>query len=440
MGWDDNGLPTERRVQNYYGVRCDPSLPYDADFTPPHEGGEGKSIKSADQVADLPAQLRRAVRAADRRGRAAVRGAVALPRAVGRLGPHLPDDRRQRPDGRPAGLPAQPGPRRGLPGRGARPVGRHVPDRRRAGRARGPRVPRPLPPGRLPHGRRRPDLHRDHPARADPGRGRADRAPRRRALPAAVRHDGAPPRCSASRSRCWRHPAAEPDKGAGIAMCCTFGDLTDVQWWRELQLPTRSVIGRDGRMLAETPEWITTEGGRARYDELAGRTMYAARAAVVDALRATGDLDGEPTPTQRMANFYEKGDKPLEIVTTRQWYIRNGGRDWDRRPAGRAARPRPGARLAPRLHAAPLRELGRRPERRLAGLPAAVLRRRRSRSGTRSTPTASRTTSTRSSPTSRLCRSTRAVTSPPATPPTSAACRAASSATRTSWTPGRRRR
>ena len=34
MGWDDNGLPTERRVQNYFGVRCDPSLPYDPDFTP----------------------------------------------------------------------------------------------------------------------------------------------------------------------------------------------------------------------------------------------------------------------------------------------------------------------------------------------------------------------------------------------------------------------
>ncbi len=43
MGWDDNGLPTERRVQNYFGVRCDPSLPYDASFAPPFEGGEGKS-------------------------------------------------------------------------------------------------------------------------------------------------------------------------------------------------------------------------------------------------------------------------------------------------------------------------------------------------------------------------------------------------------------
>ena len=37
MGWDDNGLPTERRVQNYFGVRCDPSLPYQADFTPPEK-------------------------------------------------------------------------------------------------------------------------------------------------------------------------------------------------------------------------------------------------------------------------------------------------------------------------------------------------------------------------------------------------------------------
>src|SRR5215510_14798083 len=41
MGWDDNGLPTERRVQNYFGVRCDPSIPYDPSFRPPDKpGGE----------------------------------------------------------------------------------------------------------------------------------------------------------------------------------------------------------------------------------------------------------------------------------------------------------------------------------------------------------------------------------------------------------------
>ena len=107
-------------------------------------------------------------------------------------------------------------------------------------------------------------------------------------------------------------------------MCCTFGDATDVQWWRELQLPMRTVIQRDGRLSAETPDWLAIP---APYAELAGKTPFSARAAMVDLLRAGGDLDGEPTPTSRKANFYEKGDKPLEIVSTRQWYIRNGGRD-----------------------------------------------------------------------------------------------------------------
>jgi len=127
------------------------------------------------------------------------------------------------------------------------------------------------------------------------------------------------------------HPAAEPDKGAGIAMCCTFGDLTDVQWWRELQLPVRTLIGRDGRMSRETPEWLSGETAAAAYEDLKGKTAHSAREAMVAKLRESGDLDGDPKPTQRMTNFYEKGDKPLEIVATRQWYISNGGRDTDLR-------------------------------------------------------------------------------------------------------------
>ena len=123
------------------------------------------------------------------------------------------------------------------------------------------------------------------------------------------------------------HRAAEMDKGAGIAMCCTFGDLTDVTWWRELQLPTRVIIGRDGRILRERPEWLATDAAGAAWDAITGKTTFSAREAVVAQLRETGALEGEPTPTQRKANFYEKGDKPLEIVSTRQWYIRNGGRD-----------------------------------------------------------------------------------------------------------------
>ncbi len=126
------------------------------------------------------------------------------------------------------------------------------------------------------------------------------------------------------------HVAAQMDKGAGIAMCCTFGDLTDVQWWRDLKLPTRSIIGRSGRIEvdANAASWITG-GARDFLLELNGKTAFTARSMVVDALKDAGALRGEIVPTTRMTNFYEKGDKPLEIVTSRQWYIKNGGSDDD---------------------------------------------------------------------------------------------------------------
>ncbi|MBS5560206.1 MAG: class I tRNA ligase family protein, partial [Bifidobacterium longum] len=123
------------------------------------------------------------------------------------------------------------------------------------------------------------------------------------------------------------HPAAEMDKGAGIAMCCTFGDVTDVEWWRDLKLPTRPIIQRNGRIVMDTPDWIEDPAGREVFAETAGKTTFSARKIIVDKLRESGDLDGEPTPTKRMTNFYEKGDKPLEIVTSRQWYLKNGGTD-----------------------------------------------------------------------------------------------------------------
>ena len=125
------------------------------------------------------------------------------------------------------------------------------------------------------------------------------------------------------------HHLAEMDKGTGLVMCCTFGDLTDVLWWRELDLPVRTVIGRDGRLARETPAWLASEAAASAYERLAGKTVFSAREEMVAVLRESGDLDGEPKPTMRMANFYENGDKPLEIVATRQWYIRNGGRDPD---------------------------------------------------------------------------------------------------------------
>ena len=131
MGWDDNGLPTERRVQNYFGVRCDPSLPYDPAFEPPEQPGK-------QQVPISRTQLRRALRAADRGGREGLRGAVAAAGAVGRLDADVHDHRATLGRRVAARVPAQPRPRRGVPGRGTDALGRDLPDGGRAGRARGP--------------------------------------------------------------------------------------------------------------------------------------------------------------------------------------------------------------------------------------------------------------------------------------------------------------
>ena len=60
------------------------------------------------------------------------------------------------------------------------------------------------------------------------------------------------------------HELAQPDKGTGIAMICTFGDTTDVTWWRELNLPMRAIIGRDGR-LARPTRPNDVDAGRVRH-------------------------------------------------------------------------------------------------------------------------------------------------------------------------------
>ena len=123
------------------------------------------------------------------------------------------------------------------------------------------------------------------------------------------------------------HTLADPEKGSGIAMICTFGDTTDVTWWRELQLPTRPIIGWDGRIISEVPEWISTELGQNAYSAIAGLTAHSAKEKMAELLKESGDLHGEIRAIVHPVKFFEKGDKPLEIVTTRQWYIRNGGRD-----------------------------------------------------------------------------------------------------------------
>ena len=118
------------------------------------------------------------------------------------------------------------------------------------------------------------------------------------------------------------HPLADPDKGTGMAMICTFGDVTDIVWWRDLGLPVRSVIGRDGRLVAAAPSGMPAAGAAIYEAELAGLTVRQAQRRVVELLTASGELEGEPRPITHPVKFYENGDRPLEIVTSRQWFIR----------------------------------------------------------------------------------------------------------------------
>ncbi len=122
-------------------------------------------------------------------------------------------------------------------------------------------------------------------------------------------------------------PLVDPQKGTGVVMVCTFGDQTDVQWWRERGLPLRQVLGRDGRMRlvrfgAEGWESVDADTANRHYAELVGRPVHAARQRIVESLRDAGALCSEPRAIEHVVKFYEKGDRPLEFLPTRQWFVR----------------------------------------------------------------------------------------------------------------------
>ena len=319
MGWDDNGLPTERRVQNYFNVRCDPSLPYDPNFQVPENLKETLSISrrnfielcekltledekafedlwqrlgiSVDwnltyQTVNLHSQrisqiafLRNFQRGEAYQSEAPTLWDVTFQTAVAQA---------------------------------------ELEDRERPGAYHRVAFKSSLGETEILIETSRPEL-----------------------LPACVALVANP---DDDRYKSLfgttvisplfgvevpvvAHHLADPEKGTGIAMICTFGDLTDVIWWREFQLPTRPVIGFDGRIIRDVPSWIESSDGKSAYERLAGKTAHSAKEEVALMLGETGDLRGDIKPITHPVKFFEKGDKPLEIVTTRQWYIKNGGRD-----------------------------------------------------------------------------------------------------------------
>ncbi|MBX7139191.1 MAG: valine--tRNA ligase [Oligoflexia bacterium] len=126
---------------------------------------------------------------------------------------------------------------------------------------------------------------------------------------------------------------ADPEKGSGILMVCTFGDIMDVQWWRKSGLPARQVIGLDGRIVAPVfgnAPFDSRNPARANSNMqlLAGLTVKQAQKKIVELLaHENSSADGkhkallaDPKPIMHPVKFYEKGDRPLEFIPTRQWF------------------------------------------------------------------------------------------------------------------------
>jgi valyl-tRNA synthetase len=351
MGWDDNGLPTERRVQNHYGVRCDPSVAYDPHFTPPAEPSEKQpvSISRPNFV-----ELCLALTESDERAFEALWRTLGLSvdwsmtyTTIGRLAQRISQRsflqllargeayQLQAPtlwdvDFHTAVAQAELEDRE-RPGAMHRVRFGHV--QQAAGAASAGAETRGAATG---EGGDRPVGDDEDPAVGDI----LIETTRPELIPACVALLAHP------EDERWRalvgghaltplfgtrvpvlaHPLVEPDKGTGLVMVCTFGDLTDVTWWRELSLPVRAVLGEDGRLREVPwgePGWESDDvpGARAAYGELAGRSVNQARRRIVELLGASGELIGEPQPVIRAVKFFEKGERPVEIITSRQWFF-----------------------------------------------------------------------------------------------------------------------
>ncbi|HEX4787890.1 MAG TPA: valine--tRNA ligase [Actinospica sp.] len=320
MGWDDNGLPTERRVQNYYGVRCDPTLPYDPAFTAP----EPVVKKGQRPVVSLSRrnfiELCETLTAQDEQ---------VFEHLWRRLGLSVDWSMTYTTIGEKAQKVSQAAFLRLLAKQevyqAEAPTMWDVDFRTAVSNAE--------------------MEDRDQPAAYHRLRFTVDGQPvhiettRPELLPACVALVAHPDDerykplfgkealtpLFGVRVPVLAHPLAQADKGSGIAMICTFGDQTDVIWWREMSLATRTVIGRDGRLqeldFTDLP-CVDPAAAKGIYANLLGLNATQARKAIVALFEEHGVIDGAPRPVTHPVKFYEKGDRPLEIVSSRQWFIR----------------------------------------------------------------------------------------------------------------------
>ena len=322
MGWDDNGLPTERRVQNYFGVRCDPDLAYDPGFEPPPQPGKELIAVSRPNFVELCHRLT----AEDERAFEYLWRTLGLSVDWSRTYTTIGDVARRASQRAFLRMLARDevyhheAPTLWDVDFGTAVSQAELEDRERPGAY---------------HRIRFGLVDVDSPSSVEIETTRPELLPACVALVAHPDDDRYRPLFGRStrtplfgvRVPVVAHPLADPEKGTGIAMVCTFGDTTDIVWWRELDLPTRTVVGRDGR-LEPVPwgaaGWESDDLDRAlsAYGELVGRTVRQAQERIVELLARSGDLIGEPRPITHPVKFYEKGERPLEIVSSRQWFVR----------------------------------------------------------------------------------------------------------------------
>jgi valyl-tRNA synthetase len=335
MGWDDNGLPTERRVQNYFGVRCDPSLAYDPSFQPPTlsaGSGSPRAQSRGDKPAKQPIPVSRpnfielCIRLTAEDEKAFEHLWRTLGLSIDWSMTYATIDRRAQRVSQLAFL---------------RLLARNFAYQLEAPTLWDVDFKTAVAQAELEDREQPGAYHRIRFARTDGDGFLEIETTRPELIPACVALVAHPDDeryrplfdrevvtpLFGVRVPVKPHPLADPEKGSGIAMICTFGDVTDVVWWRELSLPVRAIIQANGTLRPLSwgaAGWETTDGARAQqaYDQLAGLSAAKARTKIVDLLKESGDLTAEPRPITHAVKFYEKGDRPLEIVTSRQWFIK----------------------------------------------------------------------------------------------------------------------
>jgi valyl-tRNA synthetase len=324
MGWDDNGLNVERRVQLLTGTLCDPSLPYDPHFVRPEKPGKQPIHISRPNFVEICGEIIEQLEA-------------SYHELWSTLGLSVDWDQTYRTIGPKATHASQLGflrlQQRGLALRAESPTLWDVDFRSAVAQAE-------LQDRELPGAYYK--LHFDGPD-GQPLLIDTTRPELLAACVAVVAHPDDPryqplfgqhavTPLFRVRVPIVAHELADPEKGTGVAMICTFGDTTDVTWWRELGLPVRAIVQRDGRLRPVhwgEPGWGSDDptAAQAAYDELAGKTVKQAQKRVAELLAEAGRLEGEPRPITHPVKFWENGNRPLEIVTSHQWFIRYPPKD-----------------------------------------------------------------------------------------------------------------